>query len=750
MRFALIVALSSLLATPAVAQETATCPEYEGIVCDGWVTDAAQILVAEPTVEAAAARFVSDHGHEIAVVVVPTTGPIDPLRFATELGNTWGVGDPATNDGIVVLVAVAERRTEIVTGPGLALSNLDDVASTANGFFADGDFDGGIIALITRLGIEVSSDSASPSQAPTDGGGGFDLRTILIVGGLLLAGTAMIRNGHASALAAIRARRQRRVDDELERLDTAGSEFPLLDEYAVPPSPGFPDTTVVAAATSLRAVIDDRASSDSDALRALWRGAAVAVIDRDQLLAHAEVPLELRASQERRMLNDAVQATARDALEIPEKESERFELALVELGRLVEALRPHRVASARRRAAASLAESLTKTPIGWLSATDLGRRFLETAPALESGEPLGTALIEIDAAFTVATAKTARLETVYAALPASTARPAVAAALADLDDDPAAAISAYQQLRTRLLKRDGDIAADGLEASAIAALLLMNRDEENADEFLDTYRQRRDAGMEPAEAVEYALAGLRDPDELERVRLASRRMAIPVSIAAALLRRRDDGIEVFEQLLDEVAAYDVAETDTRRTIAGVLAVSLEPAQAVRRWVAARQALAALGLKGTYADVAAAFGASDARGPKAFALSYAAQRQALARSDIDDADRFAPELAHEGTSNQTDSWTGQPIPRDFGSFDPFTFFFHHWVITRGASGSFGWEPVYRDSSWSTDRGSWWGGGGGFGSSGSTWGGSSWGSSGGGGFGGFGGGGFGGGSSGGSGW
>jgi hypothetical protein len=148
-------------------------------------------------------------------------------------------------------------------------------------------------------------------------------------------------------------------------------------------------------------------------------------------------------------------------------------------------------------------------------------------------------------------------------------------------------------------------------------------------------------------------------------------------------------------------------------------------------------------------VAAAFGASDPRGARVFALSYAAQRQALARSTIDDADRFAPELAHEGTRDQTDTWTGQPIPRGLYNFDPFTLLFYHWVITKGHHGSYGWEPIYRDQSWSQDRGSWWsgaggfggwGGGGGFsggGGGGSSWGGGSWG--GGGGFGGFGGGG-----------
>ena len=115
--------------------------------------------------------------------------------------------------------------------------------------------------------------------------------------------------------------------------------------------------------------------------------------------------------------------------------------------------------------------------------------------------------------------------------------------------------------------------------------------------------------------------------------------------------------------------------DTRRTIAAVLAISLEPAQAVRRWTEAREALAALGLIGAYADVAAAFGASDPRGPRTFALAYAAQRQALSRSTIDDADRFAPELAHDGTGRQKDSWSGEPIPRGLAQFDPYTLLFY---------------------------------------------------------------------------
>ena len=59
-----------------------------------------------------------------------------------------------------------------------------------------------------------------------------------------------------------------------------------------------------------------------------------------------------------------------------------------------------------------------------------------------------------------------------------------------------------------------------------------------------------------------------------------------MSIAVSLLDRRDDGVEVFLDLQRELARHEVADS-SRPTIAGILAVSLEPAQALRRWLVAR-------------------------------------------------------------------------------------------------------------------------------------------------------------------
>lgn len=748
-RILALAVLVLIVAAPARAQD-ATCPPFDGIVCDGWVTDAAGVLGDDTILEQVAGNLVVEHGHEIAVVVVATTRGIDPADYAADLGNAWGVGDPQANDGIVVLVALAERRTEIQTGPGLPLGDLSDEASAGNPYFANGDFSGGVGAILTALDARLGG--GSPSDDTGGGAGAVEsLARIVFAAGLIGAGGMVATSSRRSWKRKISRARGSKVDDVLSRLEVSGDELPRMADYAIA-APSTPaDTTTTRAVAVLRDLTLHHRATDEEALRALWRWSAIDVVERDRLVADAAEPLELKVSQEREMLEESVEAASRSATDVGPRDTTAFEVRLGELASLVDALRPHRIAETRRRTAEQLADRLTDTPIGAVAVTDLGSRLRTAAPALVGDAPLTESIAELDGAFHAAEDKTDRLHALYKRLPDSTARPAVAAALADLDDDVELAATRYEALRDDLTTEGDALVRDGLDVDAVAALLLMNRDEDHVEEFMRTYRNRRNAGATASEAVEYALAGLRDPDEIRRVQAKAKELGLPVSITVALLRRRDDGVEVYQGIREELTGHGL-EGATRKVVAGILAVSLEPGRAVERWREALAALEALGLEGSYAEIAAAFGASDARGPRAFALSYAAQRQSLARSTIADADRFAPELAHEGTSRQKDSWSGDPIPADYGAFDPFTLFYHHWVITRGAAGSMGWEPVYKDASWRDDRNSWFGGfggGGGFGSGSS--GGSSWGSSGGGfDFGGFsGGGGFGGGGGGGGG-
>jgi uncharacterized membrane protein YgcG len=84
----------------------------------GWVSDFAQVL--DPStmarLNALAAEVEQRTTAELAVVVVPTTAPMTPKEYVTALFNHWGVGKRGRDNGVMVLLAIHDRRVEIETG----------------------------------------------------------------------------------------------------------------------------------------------------------------------------------------------------------------------------------------------------------------------------------------------------------------------------------------------------------------------------------------------------------------------------------------------------------------------------------------------------------------------------------------------------------------------------------------------------------------------------------------------------------
>ena len=58
-------------------------------------------------------------GAELAIVVVGTTGGVEPRDFATRLFNHWGIGERDKNNGLLVFAALDDRAAEIVLGDGV-------------------------------------------------------------------------------------------------------------------------------------------------------------------------------------------------------------------------------------------------------------------------------------------------------------------------------------------------------------------------------------------------------------------------------------------------------------------------------------------------------------------------------------------------------------------------------------------------------------------------------------------------------
>ncbi len=118
-RLALIKALLILavvLLAPAARAEKAS-----DLKPQGYVSDFAHVLSAEAASQLSAlCQEVDERAHaQIAVVTVHSLGgePVD--LFANDLFTQWGVGAKGTDRGVMILLAVADRRYRIEVGYGL-------------------------------------------------------------------------------------------------------------------------------------------------------------------------------------------------------------------------------------------------------------------------------------------------------------------------------------------------------------------------------------------------------------------------------------------------------------------------------------------------------------------------------------------------------------------------------------------------------------------------------------------------------
>ncbi len=96
----------------------------------GYVNDFADALSAEQ--EARLSEQIRQHAaktsHELAIVTVPTTADETIEQYAVTLFEAWGIGKEAQDNGVLLLLAIRDRRLRIEVGYGLE-SVLTDAKS---------------------------------------------------------------------------------------------------------------------------------------------------------------------------------------------------------------------------------------------------------------------------------------------------------------------------------------------------------------------------------------------------------------------------------------------------------------------------------------------------------------------------------------------------------------------------------------------------------------------------------------------
>ena len=167
-------------ATATANSQTTTTPQQstqapvaaDKLILNNAVIDEAKILSAsdKQAIETKL-RSLNDRGlAQAAVVIVPTTNGEDIFDYSMKIADRWKLGKKDTDQGLLMVVAVNDRKMYILTGYGLEGAIPDAVAKRIinddiTPRFKQGDYAGGIIAGINRIEERLTTDPAILKQA---------------------------------------------------------------------------------------------------------------------------------------------------------------------------------------------------------------------------------------------------------------------------------------------------------------------------------------------------------------------------------------------------------------------------------------------------------------------------------------------------------------------------------------------------------------------------------------------------------
>lgn len=158
--------------TTTPKQSTQAPVAADKLILNNPVIDEAKILSAsdKQAIETKL-RSLNDRGlAQAAVVIVPTTNGEDIFDYSMKIADRWKLGKKDTDQGLLMVVAVNDRKMYILTGYGLEGTIPDAVAKRIinddiTPRFKQGDYAGGIIAGINRIEERLTADPAILKQA---------------------------------------------------------------------------------------------------------------------------------------------------------------------------------------------------------------------------------------------------------------------------------------------------------------------------------------------------------------------------------------------------------------------------------------------------------------------------------------------------------------------------------------------------------------------------------------------------------
>ncbi len=122
------------------------------------------------------AAFEQAKGSQIVVLMLPSTAPEDIAAYANRAGDAWKIGRKQVGDGVLIVVALQDRKIRIEVAkalegaiPDLAAKRI--INQAIQPAFRAGDFAGGLNAAVDQITARIAGEAlpevqAQPSKKP--------------------------------------------------------------------------------------------------------------------------------------------------------------------------------------------------------------------------------------------------------------------------------------------------------------------------------------------------------------------------------------------------------------------------------------------------------------------------------------------------------------------------------------------------------------------------------------------------------